>query len=101
METASNCPSVVVTYGSGKHSKTARGRTMSDTELTIVGNCDCNIHIQLAFTNTTEAERDFFERQLLQRDSYIRTGLRQGIAAPTPIIAKGEVLPSDGKQRIP
>ena len=74
---------------------------MSDTELTIVGNCDCNIHIQLAFTNTTEAERDFFERQLLQRDSYIRTGLRQGIAAPTPIIAKGEVLPSDGKQRIP
>ena len=34
---------------------------MSDTELTIVGNCDCNIHIQLAFTKTTEAEKDFLK----------------------------------------
>lgn len=61
METASNCPSVVVTYGSGKHSKTARGRSMSEAVFTVAGNCACNIHIQLAFTKTTEAERVFLK----------------------------------------
>ena len=30
------------------------------------------------------------------RDSYIQQGSRQGIAVPSPIIAKGEVLLSDG-----
>ena len=74
---------------------------MSEAGFTVVGNCACNIQTYNWPSQKQLRLKEFFERQLLQRDSCIQMGLRQGIAVPTPIIAKGEVLPSDGKQRIP
>ena len=79
METASNCPSVVVTYGSGKHSKTARGRTMSEAGFTVVGNCACNIHTYNWPSQT----------QLRLKEIFLKDNFCNGIAVSRWDYAKG------------
>ena len=62
METASNCPSVVVTYGSGKHSIRPGGGGLCPKPVYSCGKLWLqHTYIQLAFTKTTEAEKDFLK----------------------------------------